>query len=193
MKITCVGGGPASLYFCILAKKNNPDWQITIYEQNPDKVTWGFGVVFSDETMENFKHADFETYRDITESFVHWDDIDVFHKGEKITSSGHGFAGMQRLKLLQILEARARELGVVILHDVVIDSIEKYKDSDLIIAGDGVTSFIRDQNAAEFGSDVVFRPNKFVWLGSTMAFDAFTFYFNEYEGGLWRDVVLLVC
>ena len=186
MKITCVGGGPASLYFCILAKKNNPDWQITIYEQNPDKVTWGFGVVFSDETMENFKHADFETYRDITESFVHWDDIDVFHKGEKITSSGHGFAGMQRLKLLQILEARARELGVVILHDVVIDSIEKYKDSDLIIAGDGVTSFIRDQNAAEFGSDVVFRPNKFVWLGSTMAFDAFTFYFNEYEGGLWR-------
>mgnify|MGYP001172217078 FL=1 len=186
MKITCVGGGPASLYFCILAKKNNPDWQITIYEQNPDKVTWGFGVVFSDETMENFKHADFETYRDITESFVHWDDIDVFHKGEKITSSGHGFAGMQRLKLLQILEARARELGVVILHDVVIDSIEKYKDSDLIVAGDGVTSFIRDQNAAEFGSDVVFRPNKFVWLGSTMAFDAFTFYFNEYEGGLWR-------
>ena len=186
MKITCVGGGPASLYFCILAKKNNPDWQITIYEQNPDKVTWGFGVVFSDETMENFKHADFETYRDITESFVHWDDIDVFHKGEKITSSGHGFAGMQRLKLLQILEARAKELGVVILHDVVIDSIEKYKDSDLIIAGDGVTSFIRDQNAAEFGSDVVFRPNKFVWLGSTMAFDAFTFYFNEYEGGLWR-------
>ena len=186
MKITCVGGGPASLYFCILAKKNNPDWQITIYEQNPDKVTWGFGVVFSDETMENFKHADFETYRDITESFVHWDDIDVFHKGEKITSSGHGFAGMQRLKLLQILEARAKELGVVILHDVVIDSIEKYKDSDLIVAGDGVTSFIRDQNAAEFGSDVVFRPNKFVWLGSTMAFDAFTFYFNEYEGGLWR-------
>ena len=186
MKITCVGGGPASLYFCILAKKNNPDWQITIYEQNPDRVTWGFGVVFSDETMENFKHADFETYRDITESFVHWDDIDVFHKGEKITSSGHGFAGMQRLKLLQILEARAKELGVVILHDVVIDSIEKYKDSDLIIAGDGVTSFIRDQNAAEFGSDVVFRPNKFVWLGSTMAFDAFTFYFNEYEGGLWR-------
>ena len=186
MKITCVGGGPASLYFCILAKKNNPNWQITIYEQNPDKVTWGFGVVFSDETMENFKHADFETYRDITESFVHWDDIDVFHKGEKITSSGHGFAGMQRLKLLQILEARAKELGVVILHDVVIDSIEKYKDSDLIIAGDGVTSFIRDQNAAEFGSDVVFRPNKFVWLGSTMAFDAFTFYFNEYEGGLWR-------
>ena len=93
MKITCVGGGPASLYFCILAKKKNPDWQITIYEQNPDKVTWGFGVVFSDETMENFKHADFETYRDITESFVHWDDIDVFHKGEKITSSGHGFAG----------------------------------------------------------------------------------------------------
>ena len=186
MKISCIGGGPASLYFSILAKKNNPNWDISIYEQNPDNVTWGFGVVFSDETMENFKHADFETYRDITESFVHWDYIDVFHKVEKITSSGHGFAGMQRLKLLQILEGRAKDLGVGVCHDVIINSIDDYKDSDLIIAGDGVTSFIREQNATEFGSDVVFRPNKFVWLGSTMEFDAFTFYFNEYEGGLWR-------
>jgi len=186
MKISCIGGGPASLYFSILAKKNNPSWEIIIYEQNPDNVTWGFGVVFSDETMENFKQADFETYRDITESFVHWDDIDVFHKGTKITSSGHGFAGMQRLKLLQILEARAKDLGVIIHHDVIIDSIDAYKNSDLIVAGDGLTSFIREQNVEAFGSDVVFRPNKFVWLGSTKAFDAFTFYFNEYEGGLWR-------
>ena len=105
MKISCIGGGPASLYFSILIKKANPDWVVEIYEQNPDNVTFGFGVVFSDETMENFKDADFETYRDITDSFVHWDDIDVFHKGRKIRSRGHGFAGMQRLKLLQILDS----------------------------------------------------------------------------------------
>ena len=186
MKIVCIGGGPASLYFSLLAKKNNPEWQINIYEQNPDNVTWGFGVVFSDETMDNFKGADFKSYKAITDSFVHWDDIDVFHKGQKITSSGHGFAGMQRLKLLQILEARAIELGVVIEHDVIIDSIEPYKDADLIIAGNGITSFVRDLHSDEFGTEFVLRPNKFVWLGATKKFDAFTFYFNENDDGLWR-------
>ena len=186
MKIVCVGGGPASLYFSLLAKKTNPDWQINIYEQNPANVTWGFGVVFSDETMDNFKSADFETYKAITDSFVHWDDIDVFHRGHKITSSGHGFAGMQRLKLLQILERRAVELGVEIEHDAVIDSIEPYRAADLIIAGNGITSFIREDSSDAFGADVVFRPNKFVWLGATKKFDAFTFYFNENEHGLWR-------
>lgn len=186
MKIVCIGGGPASLYFSLLAKKAHPDWQIDIYEQNPDNVTWGFGVVFSDETMDNFKEADFETYKSITDSFVHWEDIDVFHKGHKITSTGHGFAGMQRLKLLQILEARAKELGVNITHDVIIDSLDDYGDADLIVAGNGITSFIRDDHADAFGSDVVIRPNKFVWLGATKKFDAFTFYFNESPHGLWR-------
>ena len=186
MKIVCIGGGPASLYFSLLAKKNNPEWQINIYEQNPDNVTWGFGVVFSDETMDNFKGADCKSYKAITDSFVHWDDIDVFHKGQKITSSGHGFAGMQRLKLLQILEARAIELGVVIKHDAIVDSIEPYKDADLIIAGNGITSFVRDLYSDEFGTEFVLRRNKFVWLGTTKKFDAFTFYFNENDDGLWR-------
>ena len=186
MKIVCIGGGPASLYFSLLAKKTNPEWQINIYEQNPDNVTWGFGVVFSDETMDNFKNADFESYKTITDSFVHWDDIDVYHKGTKVTSSGHGFAGMQRLQLLQILERRAIELGVKIEHDIIIDSIESYKDADLIIAGNGITSFVRDMYSEEFGSELVFRPNKFVWLGATKKFEAFTFYFNENKHGLWR-------
>ena len=186
MKITCIGGGPASLYFSILIKKANTDWDIEIYEQNPDNVTFGFGVVFSDETMENFKEADFDTYKDITDSFVHWDDIDVFHKGHQIRSRGHGFAGMQRLRLLQILEARAKELGVKMIHDVIVKSLDDYHDSDLIIASDGVASFIRDHHAKEFGADVVMRPNKFTWLGSTKAFDTFTFYFNQNKDGLWR-------
>ena len=186
MDVVCIGGGPASLYFSILAKKANPGWNVKIFEQNPDNVTWGFGVVFSDETMENFKEADYDTYKAITDSFEHWDDIDVFHEGTKVTSKGHGFAGMQRLKLLQILESRASQLGVKIHHDVIIDSLEDYKDADLILAGNGITSFIREQYSEEFGSDVVFRPNKFVWLGSTKRFDAFTFYFNKNQHGLWR-------
>ena len=186
MKISCIGGGPASLYFSILAKKENPSWDISVYEQNPDNVTFGFGVVFSDETMENFKDADIESYKAITNSFVHWDDIDVFHKGHQIRSRGHGFAGMQRLKLLQILEARARELGVTIIHDIIVKDLSDYQDSDLILASDGIASSIRGKYSEEFGADVVMRPNKFTWLGSTKAFDTFTFYFNEYEGGLWR-------
>ena len=186
MKIACIGGGPASLYFSLLAKKTNPEWDITVYEQNPDNVTWGFGVVFSDETMDNFKDADFETYKAITDSFVHWDDIEIFFKGHKITSRGHGYAGMQRLKLLQILEARAKELGVTMIHDVIVGSLDNHQDADLIIAGDGIASSIRDQHVDEFGADVVMRPNKFTWLGSTKAFDTFTFYFNQNEHGLWR-------
>ena len=167
MNIVCIGGGPASLYFSLLAKKTNPDWRVNIYEQNPANATWGFGVVFSDETMDNFQQADFESYKAITDSFVHWDDIDVFHKGQKITSAGHGFSGMQRLQLLQILERRASRRGVDIEHDIIIDSIEEYKDADLIVAGNGITSFVRDLYSDEFGTALVFRPNKFVWLGAT--------------------------
>ncbi len=186
MKIACIGGGPASLYFSLLAKKRRPDWQIDVYERNPADVTWGFGVVFSDETMENFADADPETYRQITDSFVHWDDISIHYKDSVVRSTGHGFAGMQRLKLLQILEARAKELGVNIQHDVEIDDIQQFADADLIVAGDGIVSFIREQHEDQFGTDVVMRPNKFTWLGSTKSFDTFTFYFKENEHGLWR-------
>ncbi len=186
MKIACVGGGPASLYFSLLAKLRRPDWQITVHEQNPADVTWGFGVVFSDETMDNFADADRPTYEAITGSFVHWQDIEIHDRGHITTSTGHGFAGMQRLKLLQILEARAKELGVDIHHDVIVDDLEQFHDADLIVAGDGLMSFIRENHSADFGADVVIRPNKFTWLGSTKSFDAFTFYFKPSPHGLWR-------
>ncbi|MCB2100163.1 MAG: bifunctional salicylyl-CoA 5-hydroxylase/oxidoreductase [Rhodobacterales bacterium] len=186
MNIVCIGGGPASLYFAMLAKKRHPDWSVVIHERNPADVTWGFGVVFSDDTMDGFRDDDEQTCQAITDSFVHWDDIDIFFKGEKITSTGHGFAGMQRLKLLQILEARAREVGVEIHHDSDVTALDDHKGADLIIAGDGIGSFIRAQHEADFGTDVVMRPNKFVWMGTTKPFDAFTFYFNETEHGLFR-------
>ncbi|KPK07066.1 MAG: salicylyl-CoA 5-hydroxylase [Betaproteobacteria bacterium SG8_39] len=186
MKIRCIGGGPAALYFSLLVKKAHPDWDVQIFERNPANVTWGFGVVFSDETMESFREADAPSFRAITDAFVHWDDIHIFFKGEKFVSTGHGFAGMQRLRLLQIIEARARELGVGITHDADVTGLETYRDADLIVAADGINSFIRRQHADAFGADVVMRPNKFVWLGSDKRFDAFTFYFNRNAHGLWR-------
>jgi anthraniloyl-CoA monooxygenase len=186
MRIRCIGGGPAALYFSLLAKKAHPDWDVQIFERNPANVTWGFGVVFSDETMESFREADEPSFRAITDAFVHWDDIHILFKGERFVSTGHGFAGMQRLRLLQIIEARARELGVGITHDADITSLADYGNADLIVAADGINSFIRRQHAEAFGADVVMRPNKFVWLGSTKRFDAFTFYFNRNAHGLWR-------
>ena len=186
MNITCIGGGPGSLYFSILAKKQHPDWHVRVFERNPPDMTWGFGVVFSDDTMEGFREDDEPTYRAITDSFVHWDDIDVHFKGEVLSSTGHGFAGMQRLRLLQILEARAREVGVEVTHNADITDLDRFSDADLIVAGDGINSFIRDQYQHELQTEVVERPNKFVWLGTAKSFDAFTFYFNENEHGLWR-------
>ncbi len=186
MKIRCIGGGPVALYFSLLVKKAHPDWDVRLFERNPANVTWGFGVVFSDETMESFREADEPSYRAITDAFIHWDDIHIFFKGERFVSTGHGFAGMQRLRLLQIIEARAREVGVEIRHDTDITSLNAYRDADLIVAADGINSFIRRQHAEAFGADVVVRPNKFVWLGSTKRFDAFTFYFKRNAHGLWR-------
>ncbi len=188
MKIRCIGGGPAALYFSLLAKKAHPDWDVRLFERNPANVTWGFGVVFSDETMDGFREADEPSCRAITDAFIHWDDIHVFFKGERFVSTGHGFAGMQRLRLLQIIEARAREVGVEIRHDTDVTSLDAdtFRDADLIVAADGINSFIRRQHAEVFGADVVVRPNKFVWLGSTKRFDAFTFYFKRNAHGLWR-------
>jgi anthraniloyl-CoA monooxygenase len=186
MEIAGVGAGPACLYFSILAKKRHPGWRIRLYERNPPDVTWGFGVVFSDGTMENFREADEPSWKAITDSFVHWDDIDIFFKGSRTVSKGHGFAGMQRLKLLQILEARAKELGVEVVHNCDIADLDQLGKPDLLLAGDGIQSLIRQRFADEFQPDIVTRPNKFVWLGSDKPFGAFTFYFKENEHGLWR-------
>lgn len=186
MKVVCVGGGPASLYFSVLLKKKRPDADITVYERDPENVTWGFGVVFSDATMEGFGDADDELFQEITRHFTHWDDIDVHFKGEVLRSTGHGFAGLARLKLLQILAARARELGVTIHYDTRVDDISRFADCDLIVAGDGVNSVVRERFKDYFRPIVEVRPNKFIWLGAEKAFDAFTFYFKKTQHGLWR-------
>jgi anthraniloyl-CoA monooxygenase len=181
MKITCVGGGPASLYFSILAKKLDPSAEIVVLERNPPDQTWGFGVVFSDATLAGLEQVDPETYAEIQASFYHWDAIDVHYGGEVLTSTGHGFSGLSRQVLLQILERRAVALGVRIEHETVVSDLP---EADLVIAGDGINSIFRARH--DFGTTVDPRPNRFVWLGTTRPFPAFTFFFVENEAGLFR-------
>src|SRR3954470_5221353 len=155
MKVAIIGGGPAGLYLSILLKKADKAHQVTVLERNAPDSTFGWGVVFSDQTLENFRAADAPTYQRITANFAHWDDIDVHIKGEKITSSGHGFSGIARKKLLNILQQRADELGVEIRYNTEVRATSDLKsmglgDADLIVAADGVNSVIRAQYAAEF-------------------------------------------
>ncbi|MDP7602498.1 MAG: bifunctional salicylyl-CoA 5-hydroxylase/oxidoreductase, partial [Alphaproteobacteria bacterium] len=143
MKISIVGGGPAGLYFGLLAKKAKPDHQIDIYERNQPDDTFGFGVVFSDETLSGFLDHDRDSHREIVGNFAYWDEIDVRTKGRVLRSGGHGFCGMSRRKLLQILQRHATAAGCELHFDYEIDDISRFADSDLILAADGINSFIR--------------------------------------------------
>ncbi|MFL6759975.1 bifunctional salicylyl-CoA 5-hydroxylase/oxidoreductase [Sphingomonas sp.] len=187
MKIACVGGGPAGLYFAISMKLREPAHEIDVFERNPPGVTFGWGVVFSDQTVENLTRNDPASAAVIAAEFAHWDDIDVHFRGETITSGGHGFIGIGRKRLLEILQGRARELGVTLHFEAECDPADpKWRGYDLVIASDGINSRFRDAQAEAFGVDVDVRANKFVWLGTSKVFDAFTFAFEETEHGwIW--------
>jgi anthraniloyl-CoA monooxygenase len=184
LKVTVVGGGPAGLYTALLLKKADPGHDVTVYERNRADDTFGWGVVFSDQTLENFHSADEPTFRAITENFAHWDDIDVFVHGRRITSGGHGFSGIARKKLLQILQDRALELGADIRFCT--EVADDDTAADLIVAADGINSGIRARHAGHFKPDLDARNARFIWLGTTFPFDAFTFYFVENEHGVFQ-------
>ena len=186
MKVVSIGGGPAALYFGILMKQADPASEITILERNRADDTFGFGVVFSDATMDNLEQADPKSYSRITRGFHHWDDIDIHFKGELLTSTGHGFCGISRKTLLDILSARCQELGVEVRYEVEVESIDEYRSADLVLGADGASSAVRRLLEPEFQPSVDWRPNRFVWLGTTRPFPAFTFYFRWNEHGLWR-------
>jgi anthraniloyl-CoA monooxygenase len=184
VKIACIGGGPAGLYFAISMKLRDASHDIEIFERNAPGVTFGWGVVFSDLTVENITANDPVSAKTINEEFARWDDIDVHFRGETITSGGHGFIGIDRKRLLEILQDRARALGVVLHFEAECDPADpKWRDYDLVIASDGANSRFRDAQASAFGVDIDVRRNKFVWLGTSKVFDAFTFAFEETEHG----------
>lgn len=187
MKIACVGGGPAGLYVAISMKLRDPSHQIELFERNPEGVTFGWGVVFSDQTVDNLLANDAVSGRVIADEFAHWDDIDVRIHGQTVRSGGHGFIGIGRKRLLEILTARARELGVILHFERECSpDLDAWSDYDLVIAADGINSRIREAHADRFGVDVQERANRFVWLGTPKTFDAFTFAFEKIEAGwIW--------
>jgi anthraniloyl-CoA monooxygenase len=186
MKISVIGGGPGGLYFALLMKKARPGCEIAVHERNRADDTFGWGVVFSDETLSNFLDADRPTYERITEGFVHWDAIDVCYRGEVVRSGGHGFSGIARRRLLQILQERCVELGIALEFSSEIEGHEALGDSDLIVAADGINSRTRTVLAEHFRPDIRVGAAKFIWLGTTKVFDAFKFFFRKNEHGFFQ-------
>ena len=186
MKIAIVGGGPSGLYFSILMKRADPAAEIVVLERNRADDTFGFGVVFSDATIAQVESADRDTYAAVTEHFVRWDDIDVHFGGEMIRTTGHGFAGMSRQKLLDVLQREAAALGVELRFESEVRGLEDFEGYDLVVGADGVNSVVRGLLEERFEPGFDWRPNRFVWLGTTKPLPAFTFYFRENEHGLWR-------
>ena len=186
MRIVCVGGGPAGLYFAIQMMRRDPSHRITVIERNQPGDTFGWGVVFSDETLRNLEGADPASKQEILDSFAHWDDIDIHFKGRVITSGGHGFCGIARRHLLDILRRRAEALGVELIYRREVEDIAEFAGADLIVAADGINSRVRGRYAEHFRPAIDVRSNRFVWLGTHRLFEAFTFLFVETEFGWFQ-------
>ncbi len=186
MRIVCIGGGPAGLYFAILMKLTNPGHQIAVVERNRPYDTFGWGVVFSDATMDNMRAWDRPSADAIQRAFNHWDDIELWFKGRRIRTTGHGFVGIGRRHMLNLLQARAEELGVELIFEREVKGDDEFPDADLIIASDGVNSTIRQKHAAAFGPTITVRPNRFIWLGTDKSYEAFTFDFQKTEHGWFQ-------
>ncbi|HZE32453.1 MAG TPA: FAD-dependent monooxygenase, partial [Actinoallomurus sp.] len=187
MRIAVLGGGPGGLYFAALAKQLDPRHEITVWERNAPDDTFGFGVVFSDETLGGIEHADTEIFQAMRREFARWDDIDVHYRGTVFTSGGHGFAAMSRKRLLAILQTRCARLGITVHYrteapDVALLS-EEY---DLVVAADGVNSTARARYAGTFGPSLETRRCKYIWLGTDLVFDAFKFHILDTPAGVMQ-------
>jgi anthraniloyl-CoA monooxygenase len=187
VRIAVTGGGPGGLYFAALVRQLGPEHEITVWERNAPDDTFGFGVVFSDETLGGIEHADPVIYRAMEREFARWDDIDVHVKGETITSGGHGFAAISRRRLLQLLQARCRDLGVRLCYRTPAPpAADLAARHDLVVAADGANSAARAQFAATFGPHLDVRQCKYMWLGTDRVFDSFKFYIQQTEHGVMQ-------
>jgi anthraniloyl-CoA monooxygenase len=191
VKVATIGGGPAGLYLALLMKKADPSHEVTVFERNGPDDAYGWGVVFSAQTLENLRAADAACYDAIVRDFAWWDDIDVHVRGRTITSGGHGFSGIARRRLLTILQERAQSLGVDLRFHCEVSDERALADltggaPDVIVAADGVNSVIRRAHEDAFRPRVDLRTARYVWLGTTRLFDAFTFLFVETEGGVYQ-------
>lgn len=186
MRIVCIGGGPAGLYFSLLMKKLHPEHHIRVVERNRPYDTFGWGVVFSDQTMASMQTWDKESADEIQQAFNHWDDIEVLFKGTRQRTTGHGFVGIGRKKLLNILQSRCEALGVELIFETDAGGDQDFPDADLIIASDGFNSKVRNRYPDVFEPDLVKRPNRYIWLGTNKLFDAFTFDFRKTDHGWFQ-------
>ena len=186
MRIVCVGGGPAGLYFGLLMKKLHPEHAITVVERNQPYDTFGWGVVFSDATMAAMRIWVPKSAAEIETAFNHWDDIEVWFKGARQRTTGHGFVGIGRKQLLNILQRRCMRLDVELAFNQDAGGDLDFPEADLVVASDGLNSNIRNRYADVFQPDLVVRPNRYIWLGTKKLYDAFTFDFRRTEHGWFQ-------
>jgi anthraniloyl-CoA monooxygenase len=186
VRIAVVGGGPGGLYFSILMRRVAPECEITVFERNRAGDAFGFGVVFSDETLTVFEHADPVSYAEITGRFTRWTDIDIHHRGVRTRSGGHGFSALGRRELLGILQRRALELGVDVRFECEAPALADLGWADLIVGADGASSAVRAARVDDFGPSLDPRHCRYMWLGTDLVFDAFKFFIEETPYGVFQ-------
>lgn len=186
MRINIIGGGPAGLYFALLMKKRERAHEISVFERNAPDDTFGWGVVFSDKTLSYLKENDEETYRDITERFELWDNVDVVHRDQKVTIRGNRFSGIARLELLNILQSRCRALGVELNFRTEVSDVDALaEDSDLVVGADGINSTVRQKYEEFFQPSLSAGRNRYIWYGTNQLFHGLTLTFHETEAGVF--------
>jgi anthraniloyl-CoA monooxygenase len=185
MKITIIGGGPSGLYFAILMKRLDRTHEITLLERDGPNDTFGWGIVFSDQTFSYLKDNDKKSFAAITRACQRWDNVDVVHKDQKVTIRGNKFSGIGRLAFLNILHKRCLDLGVDLKFDTNATDLNELPPYDLLVGADGANSFVRGAFSKEFQPSLDLRKNRYIWLGTRQLFDGLTLIFREHEAGLF--------